>query len=111
MSNQDKDKYGVEPLSNFEIIRILSNEIKERCNIVDTTRNLNHLNNIEDLFQKRGHFIMFLPSENKNERVGHWVVCVRQKEGGKKRKGSCIYFDSYGDELKNKHILNITFGF
>jgi len=102
----EKDKYGVSPLSNFDLMNTTANELKDRVNVVDLTQNLN-INDVEDLFHNRGHFILFNPSDDPNEPVGHWTCCIRQQGGDRKRKDKCIYFDSYGEPLKDHRVLKI----
>ena len=105
MSDIEKDKYGVMPLSNFDLIREVS-KVKDRVNIIDTT-DTSHINNVEDIFKNRGHAILFIPPKKNDSEVGHWVVLTRQDTGGRTRKGTCTYFDSYGDRLQDNNIRKI----
>ena len=99
----DTDKYGSEPLSNHDLIRAVAKDLKDRVNIVDTTK-LTGNEDVEDLFHGRGHAIIFL--ENPGQEVGHWVAMVRSGKG--KQKGqNLIYADSYGDPLEDKNLLKI----
>lgn len=98
----EKDKYGSEPLSNFDLIKAVSKELKDRVNIVDTTK-LNGNEDLErDIFKGRGHIIVFL--ENPGQDVGHWVGLVRS---GKGKNSKILYLDSYGDPLENEQLKNI----
>jgi hypothetical protein len=106
MGDIEEDKYGVVPLSNFDLINEVAKDLNDRVNIVDTTR-LDNLNNVEDIFRGTGHAILFLPSDEPNNPVGHWVSITRQHKGGRMRKGSCVYFDSMGDPLKINKIKQI----
>lgn len=103
----DTDRYGSTPLSNFDLIREISREMKERANIVDTTKLSDNIK-VDDLFNGGGHVIFFENPDNSD--VGHWTICLRRKEDKSKlggKNGSCIYFDSYGSKLKNKHLKKI----
>lgn len=104
----EQDKYGSEPLSNYDLIKEIANEMKEKANIVDTTK-LRPNMNIEQLFQNgRGHAILFENPEG--EDVGHWTILLRRKEDKSKiggKNGSCIYFDSYGSKMNNPIIKKI----
>lgn len=90
-----------DPLSNFDLLREISNEMKIRGNIVDM-REMGKYNNIEDVFSGRGHAILFEPPENGDPNgVGHWTCLTRTN------KGNCIYFDSYGDKIKDQKLKQI----
>jgi hypothetical protein len=94
----ETDRFGSKPLSNFDLIREVANEMKEKANIVDTTK-LQPNMNIESLFKGRGHAILY-ENPDKSD-VGHWTICLRRNDG------TCIYFDSYGSKLKNKNLKKI----
>lgn len=108
----NNDYLNFEPLSNFDLMEIMAKEMKERANIIDT-RTPEKYKTFDDLWKGKGHCILFeMPDPNAS--VGHWTVLIRQKNGsngfrgGKKgSKESCIYFDSYGSELKDKHIKKL----
>ena len=111
MSELEGDKYGVEPLSNFDLINIVAKDLKDRLNIVDL-RNTTHLEKKDDIFHNTGHCILFVPNETSESEIGHWVALVQQnknktKNGKYKGKGKCIYFDSYGEDLPNHKINQI----
>jgi len=89
------------PLSNYDLLRGISNEMKIRGNIVDV-REIDQYNSVDELFDNRGHAILFEPPEDpKKSDVGHWTVCLRTKEG------NCIYFDSYGSKLKDPKLRKL----
>lgn len=94
------------PLSNFDLIHTIAKDMKERANIVDT-RQINKYNNLEQLFQGRGHAILYEPSEDPKSDIGHWTCLVRQRKSPLSDNGSVIYWDSYGGKLKNDKIRNI----
>ena len=75
----EKDKYGSEPLSNFDLIKAVSKDLKDRVNIVDTTKLTGNEDLENDIFKGRGHTIIFLPNEG--QEVGHWVGMVRSGKG------------------------------
>lgn len=106
MSDDETDKYGVSPLSNYDIVNTVTKDMKDRVNIIDT-QELEDINTIEDIFHNRGHAVLFLPPDDGSTPVGHWVCLLRQKTGGRTRKGNVIYFDSYGDPLPNGKIKQI----
>ena len=93
------DKYGSEPLSNIDLIKTIAKEMKDRCNIVDTT-NMNKYNTIEDIFGNgRGHAILF--SKPDGGEIGHWTTLLRRRDG------TCIFFDSYGGKLDDEKLMKI----
>ena len=89
------------PLSNYDLMRGISNELKERANIVDT-QELSKYKTVNELFNNSGHAILFEPPEDPAKSdVGHWSLALRTKEG------NCIYFDSYGSKLKNPKLRKL----
>ena len=106
MDNDNNDDYkDFEPLSNFDIMKIMFRELKERANIIDT-RNMNMYNNFNDLWKDKGHCILF-EMPDPNAQIGHWTCLVRQKKNNNHPKETCIYFDSYGDKLGNEKIKKL----
>lgn len=85
------------PLSNFDLLKVISKEMKERGNIFDMS-NINGVSDIEQIFKNRGHAILFEPDPNGD--IGHWTALVRSPK-------NCIYFDSYGSKISNERLLNI----
>jgi hypothetical protein len=56
---------------------------------ITTYPQLEHMNSIDELFDRKGRAILFCP--NAAPTVGHWVCLIR-------RPDSIEYFDSYGDK-------------
>lgn len=97
------EKEDVDPLSNYDLIKIVSKDLKDRANIIDTTKPHTY-NDFNDLWKGRGHCILF---ENPNKKqVGHWTALLRQKAKGKKKE-RCMYIDSYGGKIKDKKLKQI----
>ena len=89
------------PLSNYDLLREISKDMKMRGNIVDM-REIEKYNDVENVFKGRGHAILFEPPENGDPNgVGHWTCLTRTN------KGKCIYFDSYGSKLKDPKLRSI----
>ena len=89
------------PLSNYDLMRGISRELKERANIVDV-REIDKYKTVDELFDNRGHAILFEPPEDTKSDVGHWTCLLRTK-----KEGNCIYFDSYGNKLNNSKLRNL----
>lgn len=104
MANSD-NYLDFEPMSNFDIIKTLYKEMKERANIIDT-RKITGNESFNNLWNNKGHCILFEPNEDDINGVGHWTALVRQK-GNKNKPETCIYFDSYGSPLTNERIKRI----
>ena len=105
MNNKDMKivkKKIKEPLSNFDLVRAITKDMKIRGNVYDT-RDIDSANDIEDIFKGRAHTILFEENPNPNEDIGHFTVLLRNHGNG----GTCIYFDSYGDRLKNQKLRQI----
>ncbi len=80
------------PLSNGhigEMINDLDNSGLNMVNMHDIKKNTN----IEDIFNNRGHALIFVKYPNQN--IGHWVSMVRNKNN------EYIFFDSLGKPLKH----------
>lgn len=90
------------PLSNFDLLGGIMKEMGERGNIFDMNE-ISTARCIEDIFKGRGHAVLFENSEDPNEEVGHWVGLIRNQRNG----GNVIYFDSYGDKLKDPKLRKI----
>jgi hypothetical protein len=88
------------PLSNYDLMREITNDMKDRANIVDVGE-MEKYNNVENIFNGRGHAILFIPPKDGGD-VGHWTVLLRSDNGQK-----CIYYDSYGDKLENQKLRQI----
>ena len=91
-----------DPLSNYDLLAGLMKEMKERGNIFDM-REIENADTIEDVFSYKGHTILFEPSEDPTNDVGHWTCLIRNHRNG----GNIIFFDSFGDKLKNKRLRQI----
>lgn len=101
--DSDEDYKEFEPLSNFDLMKIMMKEMKEKANIIDT-RNMNQYRTFNDMWKDRGHCIFFENPEDSS--IGHWTSCIRQKANND-RPETCIYFDSYGDKLTNEGVKRI----
>jgi hypothetical protein len=88
------------PLSNFDLIREISKDMKDRTNIIDIGE-IDKYNTVEDIFNGRGHAVLFIPPKDGGD-VGHWTVLLRSNKGKK-----CLYFDSYGDKLESPRLRQI----
>lgn len=86
------------PLSNFDLLKGITKEMKERGNIYDMGE-IDDAQNLEDIFKGRGHTILFEPPEEGSD-VGHWTALLRNEKG-------IIYFDSYGSELKDAKLRKL----
>lgn len=71
-------------LSDDDIRQLLGSDIK-----ITPYGDLEHVSNINELFDRKGRAIIFFPQEN--ERVGHW--CAMIKDGRQ-----IEFFDPYGEE-------------
>jgi hypothetical protein len=103
-NNDDNYKY-FEPLSNYDLSRVMIEEMKERANIVNTT-DMRQYKTFEDLWKGKGHCILF---ENPDKQtVGHWTALIRQKASkSNNNKETCIYIDSYGDKLNIPRVKEL----
>jgi hypothetical protein len=87
-------------LGDNDIRKLLGNGIK-----ITTYPDLENVNRIDDLFDRMGRAILFIPQQNEQE--GHWCCLIK--------KGRTIeFFDPYGeppeaqkDTLDNAHLANM----
>lgn len=101
--NNDDDYKDFEPLSNYDLMRIMMKEMKERANIIDT-RDMDKYKTFNEMWKDKGHCILYENPDNVD--TGHWTVLLRQK-ATKGKPEQCIYFDSYGDKLMNAGVKRV----
>ena len=87
------------PLSNFDLIHQIAKEMGERANVKDLEA-VDYMDNIEELFNGKGHCILFNRNPEDPNGVGHWNVLIRSPKG-------VIYFDSFGDPITNQKLLDL----
>lgn len=95
------------PLSNHDLERLMQ-EMGERANIIEN-KNIKASDNIEDIFNGKGHAILFI--EYPDQKIGHWVIMVRHhlsNNNGYSKNGQIYYFDSFGEKPKNKNIEKVV---
>lgn len=92
------------PLSNYDLLDAVMKDMKDRGNIIDTTK-LTGAETPEQIFKGRGHAILFEMPPGAED-VGHWTCLLRQKATNMSPE-KCIYFDSYGDKLSIPKLRNI----
>ena len=95
------------PLSNHDLERLM-NDMNERANIIESS-DIKETDNIEDIFNGKGHAIIFV--RHPNQKIGHWTVMVRQHDplkNGYSKNGNVYYFDSFGERPKNKNIEKVV---
>lgn len=88
------------PLSNFDLIHQIAKEMGERANVKDLDA-VDYMSNIEDLFENKGHCILFNRNEEDPNGVGHWNVLIRSPKNG------VIFFDSFGDIITKQKLLDL----
>lgn len=86
-----------DPLSNTEIEEEFR-KLKEDVNIVIMAK-MDHINNIEDLFNGTNHVVLFIATTAPNN--GHWQLFLRQHD-------KILFFDSYGQPFS--YILKAVNG-
>ena len=89
-----------DPLSNVDINRLMK-ELDSRGANIKITENLRNgkYENLNELFDNRGHAIMHHVYDEENPDNAHWVVCIRNGE-----HKYVYYFDSFGYENTEENI-------
>ena len=86
-------KINLQKLEDYSLSSSDIKKVLKGVKIIEYSQ-LSNFNNIDDVFDKEGRFILFFATEAEN--IGHWQCCF-------KFENSIIFFDSYGlnvDEAK-----------